>query len=344
MLCYISHNYRSYTSAGNKAKSDIERIMAEEGFRNVGLRQTSYHNKALSFLITLCGVLKAPFCLRRGDILVLQYPLKKYYTFLCRAAHLRGAKVVALIHDLGAFRRKKLTAAQEQKRLAHADFIVCANKKMKTYLQHNGCKAPLHCVEIFDYLSDSAPRSYPTPHKPYSIVYAGGLARGRGNFLCELENHMENFTVQFFGRGLDPEMAKQLKRVEYKGYMPSDRFIAETEADFGLVWDSSSIDECNGPWGEYLKINNPHKSAFYLRAGLPIIVWEQAAMASFVKEHGVGLIVKSLRDLDGILENLTPETYAQMRRNAADMCQRLAKGYFIRQAMEKADDYFQLTT
>lgn len=342
MLCYISHNYRNYTSAGNKAKSDIERIMAEEGFRNVGLRQTSYHNKALSFLITLCGVLKAPFCLRRGDILVLQYPLKKYYTFLCRAAHLRGAKVVALIHDLGAFRRKKLTAAQEQKRLAHADFIVCHNESMKAHLQRNGCKVPLHCLEIFDYLSETAPSSYPTPHKPYSIVYAGNLSRGRSNFLYKLGEEAHNFTVQLFGRGLDQETAKGWKHVSYKGFLPSERFIAEAQADFGLVWDGSSLDRCDGDWGEYLKYNNPHKTSFYLRAGIPVIIWEQAAIAPFIEKHKAGLTINTLRDLDGLLEKISPEDYAELKHNAASLSHKISQGYFTRQALEKAEDYFFL--
>ena len=79
--CYLSRNYKGVDGAGNKAKTDIERIMEENGYVNVGLRQTRYTNTILAFLVTLAGVLKLPFSLRKGDRLVLQYPLKKYFTF-----------------------------------------------------------------------------------------------------------------------------------------------------------------------------------------------------------------------------------------------------------------------
>lgn len=155
MNCYLSRNYKGTTSAGNKAKTDIERIMAEAGFRNVGLRQTVYNNSVLAFLFTLAGVLKAPFCLHASDCLVLQYPLKKYFSFVCNLAHLRGAKVIVVIHDLGSFRRKKLTVPQEIARLNHADYIIAHNESMLNFLRDNGCKAQLGTLGIFDYLSDS---------------------------------------------------------------------------------------------------------------------------------------------------------------------------------------------
>ena len=82
MNCYLSRNYKGLSSAGNKAKTDIEQIMEKMSFRNVGLRQTTYTNEVLSFLATLTGVLKSPFCLHKGDKLVLQYPLKKYFSFV----------------------------------------------------------------------------------------------------------------------------------------------------------------------------------------------------------------------------------------------------------------------
>ena len=53
MNCYLSRNYKGLSSAGNKAKSDIEQIMSEFSFRNVGLKQTTYHNSILAFAVTL---------------------------------------------------------------------------------------------------------------------------------------------------------------------------------------------------------------------------------------------------------------------------------------------------
>ena len=155
MNCYLSRNYKGTSSAGNKAKTDIEAIMSQMQYKNVGLQQTTYRNSIIAFLYTLIGVLKSPFCLHKGDSLVLQYPLKKYFTFVCRMAHMRGAKVIVLIHDLGSFRRKKLTVEKEIMRLNNADCIIAHNEKMKEWLEQHGCKAKLLTLGIFDYLSET---------------------------------------------------------------------------------------------------------------------------------------------------------------------------------------------
>ena len=109
MNCYASHNYRDFSHAGNISKNFNEHIMQDMGFKNVALRQTHFHNKILGFFATLAGVCVIPFRLHKGDRLVLQYPIKKYYTFICKMAHIRGAKVITLIHDLGCCRRKRHT-------------------------------------------------------------------------------------------------------------------------------------------------------------------------------------------------------------------------------------------
>lgn len=96
MICYLSRNYKGVNNAANKAKTDIEYIMEQCGYRNVGLKQTRYTNAVIAFILTLSGVLKSVFCLHKGDVLILQYPLKKYYTFVCCMAHLRGCKIITL--------------------------------------------------------------------------------------------------------------------------------------------------------------------------------------------------------------------------------------------------------
>ena len=155
--CYFSKNYRGIGFGGNKAKTDVETIMARAGFVNVGLKQTLYHNKVKGFIYTLLGVLKAAFSLRKGDVLLLQYPLKKYFSILCKIAHLKGATVIALVHDLGSFRRKKLSAAEEKKRLSNADYIIALNIVMKNWLIEQGYNQPMSTLDVWDYLSESKP-------------------------------------------------------------------------------------------------------------------------------------------------------------------------------------------
>ena len=333
--CYLSRNYKGVDGAGNKAKTDIECIMAENGFVNVGFRQTRYTNPVLAFLATLAGVLKAPFSLRKGDRLVLQYPLKKYFTFVCRMAHFRGAKVVVVIHDLGRKKKKKLTVGQEIRRLSHGDYIIAHNESMKRWLIEKGCQVPVGELEIFDYLSETKALPHGIVHKPYEVVYAGALSLRKNTFLYEVGAYVHSFRFNLYGNGFELDKAQGKTRFVYKGFVRSDDLIATAQGDFGLVWDGFSVDACTGDFGEYLKYNNPHKTSLYIRCELPVIIWDQAALAAFVRNNGIGICVASLAELDSVLEGLTSEQYAVMKRNVAVISERLSAGYYIRKALSE---------
>lgn len=332
-------NYFIEIGSNNKAKSDIDDIIKEMGFSNLTSIKKN-KNMFARFTTKICGVTRILTQLKRDDILFLQYPMKKFYKIACTFAHLKGAKVVTVIHDLGTFRRHKLTPEQENSRLSRTDFIIVHNEKMKEHLLHYGCKAQLYCLDIFDYLSPTEPATYTTPHHPWSVVYAGGLGKWRNEFLYKLEPHIHNWSLDIYGNGFEKEYAEDWKHIIYHGFMNSEDFVARIQADFGLVWDGDSINECSGDWGEYLKINNPHKTSFYLRSGLPVIVWSQAAMAPFVIKHGIGICVNSLADIGTALNSLTKEQYQAMKENAIRTGKRLGQGYFIKQALNKAINSF----
>lgn len=336
MNCYISRNYRSMKSAGSKAKTDIERIMEDMGFRNVGLSQTSCHNRLLHFLLNLSGVLKAPFCLHRGDTLVLQYPLKKYYNFVCNMAHCRGAKVVTVIHDLGSFRRKALTVAEETDRLNHSDYVIAHNRHMEAWLRDNGCRTRLGSLGIFDYLSDTSANGKTSPAEPWTVVYAGGLSHRKNSFLYEWGAGISEYRVRLYGNGFSKETAKGSDKFDEMGFVRSDELIETAEGHFGLVWDGTSTDACEGDFGEYLRYNNPHKTSLYIRCHLPVIIWRHAALADFVQQHGIGICVDSLSELDTVLSALTSEQYAGMRKNVIAMDRLVSTGHFFRTAVSEA--------
>ena len=56
---------------------------------------------------------------------------------------MKGAKTVSLIHDLGSFRRKKLTVEKEISRLSHSDYIIASNENMKKWLKEHGMQKPV---------------------------------------------------------------------------------------------------------------------------------------------------------------------------------------------------------
>lgn len=335
MLCYISRKFNDQNTAGHKAKSDMEALLEQMGFRNIGLADTRRKGKVATFAAVLAGVLKGVASLRKGDVLLLQYPLKKYYTFICRMAHLRGARVITLVHDLGSFRRRKLTPAREVRRLSNSDFIIALNPSMQRWLRDNGCMVPSAPLGIWDFLSPSEPPARQLEGCP-QVVYAGALGVRKNRFLYSWGTMVEGFGVNLYGWGFDPSQAERPEAISVKGFRLADELIATAEGHFGLVWDGDSATTCSGAWGEYLRYNNPHKTSLYLRCHLPLIVWKEAAIAPFVLENGIGIAVGSLEELPARLAQVTPADYDAMMDSVRRVSARIASGAYFREAVAKA--------
>ena len=361
MNCYIK------IDSTNKAKQDIDTLMAGMGFRNIAVRGVG-GRKAETFMRKVFSLVHSLFVLKRGDVLVMQYPYKKFYALQCRAARFKGARTITLIHDLGTFRRRKLTAPQEMRRLSHTDYIIAHNDRMKQWLvEHGRDGSTVGTLGIFDYLSKSQISNLPlrshcslisAPASPKSqsslpfgegwgeaplrgmagagrsVIYAGGLWEKKNAFLYDASDELEGCVMDLYGSG-NLDSSRFGKNIRYHGRIDSDEFIGMDKSGWGLVWDGDSCDGCGGIWGEYLKLNNPHKCSFYLRAGLPVIVWSQSAMADFVLGNKVGIAVERLADIPQALAVIGAEECRAIAANVAQMQRRLNEGYYFRKAMEE---------
>ena len=328
-LCYISRNYYNLTSAGNKAKTDNEDTLAEMGAINLGLPRSIRNSKILAFFLDLIGIIRACILLQKDDVLFLQYPVKKYFSFLCHVAHLKGARTVSLIHDLGSFRRKKLTIQKEINRLSNSDYIIASNEKMKGWLEEHGLQKPVGALGLFDYRSESKCPEEVTEREQVKVVYAGALSMKKNSFLIELSKALNHWQLLVCGNKEGLQGLQNNPLITYQGFVPSEEFIKHIDADFGLVWDGDSLAGCSGEYGQYLKWNSPHKVSFYLRAGLPLIIWKEAAVAPIIEEAGAGITISSLEELDAILANLTSEEKKEMKKQAVNLAQKLNKGGFL---------------
>lgn len=329
MNCYISMH------SPNTAKRHVDELMKRMGFKDLAV-ETGRGKVATYFrkLFSMCNIF---FKLKKGDVLVIQYPFKKFYVTQCKIAHLKGAKTVTLIHDLGTFRRRKLTAEKEVKRLSYTDVIIVHNQSMNDWLVKHGCKVPLVNLDIFDYLSTSEPSS--EPHKlsdTPTFTFAGGISRRKTAFLYQVDEVLDGCHFDLYGSGLIPGTEMEWKNTTYHGQIDSDEFIRTTTADWGLVWDGDTIDGCSGTWGSYLRINNPHKASFCLRAGLPVIVWKESAMAPFITSNGLGIAVNSLRELPTLLRNISQADYDRYKQAAMAMKDKLNQGFYFKKAFENA--------
>lgn len=335
MNYYISKNYRHLGSGGDKAKTDIESILSLNGFINAGLPQGRSQNAVKAYFTTLFSVLKGVSALKKDDILVLQYPLKKYYDYVVSKAVNRGARVITLIHDLGCFRRKKLTVEEEIKRLNHSYAIVVHSPAMLEWLRDHGITTRMVILGMWDYLSDAQPATQTLSHSPRPrLIFAGNVSPAANGWIYLLAENDPDVDLILYGGNID--QSKKTPNMIDMGFVESDTLISSAQGDYGVVWYGSSLDEGAGPLGDYLQYNAPHKTSLYIRAGLPVIIWEKAALAPIVTRLGVGITVPSLRDISKTIEKITPQQYADMRRNVSVLSDKLASGHFFTQALREA--------
>lgn len=323
-----------HINSTNKAKQDIDTLMQSMNFTDLAIKGIGGRSVE-TFIRKFLSMVSIFFRLKRGDVLVVQYPFKKFYVTQCLIARLKGAKTITLIHDLGAFRRRKLTIQQEIKRLSHTDYIIVHNEYMKSWLERHNCKVPMGCLGIFDYLSDYTPSEYTTTEPHNHIVYAGKIAKRKNMFWYKASDAIKGCQLDLYGP-CDLDQNQFGESINYNGFIPSDKFINSIQADWGLVWDGDSVDGLTGTWGEYLKLNNPHKTSFYLRASLPVIVCRESAMARFVNENKVGISVSSLSELPQKLATFKGEEYNVIKSNVKTMAERLQSGFYFRHALDEA--------
>ena len=141
-------------------------------------------------------------------------------------------------------------------------------------------------LDIFDYLIGKEGEKIQErgKRKPgYSCIIAGNLDKQKSAYVYELPKDIAfdlygpNYTGQAGGN------------ICYHGSFPPAELPYELEGNFGLVWDGISVDTCAGVYGEYLKVNNPHKTSLYLASGIPVFIWKEAALAEFVEQERVGI-------------------------------------------------------
>src|SRR5699024_8245020 len=315
-------------NAGPKAKRDISKILSEKlNFKNIEFYFSL--NNTISSKINKIKYLNwdIPRKLKNKKIdnIFIQYPI--YSTVVTEKilplldSHV---KVYYIIHDLESLRLFKNDAnylVEEINRLNKADGLVSHNSAMTKWLRENGVKTKISNLEIFDYLTENvAPKS-----NSYEKTLCYSINLQKSDFLI-------NRFYPIYVYVPNPKK-KYPNTLNYKGVFTPEELPKHLKENFGLIWDGNRIDECNGVYGEYMKYNNPHKVSLYLSSGLPVIIWEKAALAGFVSKHQAGIVVESLAQLQDRLGSLTEEEYLNLRHNAQLVSEKLKKGHYVLEAV-----------
>lgn len=348
---YIREETGTENNALSKARSDANQILRDMGLSPLAVRRqqmTKSRLKRILFtaLYAFIDWRKVGRHIEQGTNLILPFPLVNNLHFnnrvaetLRRLKETKGIRLILLIHDIDSLRFSDdhaLQYEQEKRYFSIADVCIAHNDAMKRYLQKEGMEVPIVTLGIFDYLYDRQPvykrRETFCADTP-EVVIAGNMDREKTAYLGKLKQ-IDGVRFHLYGPNYSETTAGQ--NTEYFGVYPPEELPEHIRGDFGLIWDGDSLEACSGDYGAYLRYNNPHKTSFYLSLGLPVIVWEQAAIAEFVTSNRVGIAISDLRELKKRLAGITKAEYAAMCAQAENLARQLRGGYYLRHAVSEA--------
>ena len=328
MKYFLKETYAKANHAEPKARMDAEKIMLDSGYLEYVLTEIQKNNN-----------------LNQNDIIIFQFPLlwqslKKQIRM--KFLKKRNFKAYLLIHDIESLRNKKIKSfsdfkysivyfLQNKTVLERVDGIIAHNDKMKSELVKMGIsKEKIVTLEIFDYLIPNF-----NEDKNYDkdkILLAGNFDIRKTRYARELPEKPE-FEIY----GINFENENLPNNVHYKGAFTPDELPNHLQGGFGLVWDGDSAHTCSGMYGEYLKINNPHKASLYLASEFPIIVWSQSALADFVKKNNCGILVNSLFEIAETLKSISESEYQELIKNSKRIGKKIRQGHYLKTSLEKCE-------
>ena len=335
--------------AGSKAPGDVQAIAAECGFEAFPMHRLIPPNRLWFPVMRLLRRLQRNRYERDvpgESVLFVQFPTsivggtfnRPMTELVRRVKETKRQKLVSLIHDVECIRGKteplSLPMSEDLRFWCEtADVLIVHNRRMADWFQRNGVSPTrLIPLEIFDYLAPGfVPRPDATDSR--SVCIAGNLDSAKAGYLAQLADIAD---VRWELYGPNYRSAGRTEQIRYHGTVAPERLPERLEGGFGLVWDGDSIDSCAGGMGEYLRVNAPHKLSLYLAAGLPVIVWDESAVADFVREHGVGFPVRSLREIGSCIAAVSEPDYDRLKRNAGAISAKLRSGHFTKTALAKA--------
>lgn len=346
MNYYLCEKKTNGVNATSKARNDFASIMGSmEGWLPLEVHSCwdinrGIYDKASALVTTWRDWRAISRIVGFEDILVVPYPLAtqpKVATTvipLISRVKSKGAKVILFIHDLDSVRWQGVYN-NDRSYVDLADAVVVHNESMGNLVE-GWTSSPVIRLGVFDYLYDGLPSPYER-----GIDVAGNLSPEKSRWIYKVIDSIPAIPLNLFGAGYTNE--KSSANISYRGAFPADELPSKLTGLFGLVWDGDSVDTCAGPYGEYLRINSPHKLSLYLAVGKPVIIWSEAAEAPFVKENGVGIAVDNIQQAFDAYRSMNEIDLDRYQKNAQSISRLITSGYFTKCAISEAVDALRRT-
>ncbi len=319
----------------DRARRDVSRIAGENGYvllnQEAAPKTDKWYQQALHYARITLDWGKLFFKLHHGDLLLMQYPYHpaKMAPIARWALHFlqwKGAKTAAWVHDLDSLRRLDDASARwsDQELLTRFDQVIAQNQRMKDYLIGQGLHEDKVIIAMLQDLTEGG--EVPVRELSMSVCVAGDLSRKRNRYLHDLPRTKLHWHLH--GEG----WKGKAKRTDITWHGGKLEALAGA---FGLLWGGMSCQGITGANGAYAMITSPRAASLYLSAGMPLIVWKWSALAAFVRENNLGLVVDNISAIPGAISALTAEDYVQMAANARAFGAKLRRGDMTREALEE---------
>jgi hypothetical protein len=335
----LTENNGQQFHAGSKARNDADIILSHYKFFHL-INYSSGNNVEagqskgpIYYLKRVINWRKSALSLQgiRNKIIFAQFPDYSPPFFQGSIKRLfANNKMIFLVHDVDSLRDFG-NQKDELEILNNALIVIVHNEIMAEGLKKRGVIKPQFItLGMFDYLSDKIP-VLKTFQK--AVVFAGNL--GKSQFLQKWLASKRNYDINLYGIGLDNQQSLP-EHTNYCGSYSPEQLPHVIAGGFGLVWDGDSIETGHGPMGVYTKYNNPHKFSLYVAAGIPVIVWKEAAVAKIVRKYDIGICVDNLRQVNDFMNEITPLEYRRLVKNAQELQTRILSGFYLTRAIDKA--------
>ena len=319
----------------DKARLEVQRIAGEMGYAaiNPAVNQPAqkWWQQALIWGRAAVTWGKLFFKLHHGDLLLVQYPHYPQETapIVRCALHMlqwKGARTAAFVHDLDSLKHLQHPHARwsDQELLPRFDRVIVHNRRMADYLSGQGVREE-HLIQLT--LPD-LPGTVTSPVRSLSgsVCVVGNLARKHNGYLHDVPK--TKLQWHLYGEGWKGK-AGRTDMVCHGGK------LEQLEGSFGLVWEGASTRTIAGAAGAYMMLQSPRVMSLYLTQGMPVIVWKWSAMAAFVQEEKLGLVVDTIADIPGTIAAVSEAEYADMAAAARAWGEKLRQGGMTRAALEE---------
>lgn len=327
----VTTEFPQQRTAWTKARIDVIQLAEEAGYETVVLPAGTGPREWLQFASQLRRSLSP------GGHILLEYPIvqrkRLYLLHLYRLLH--QVRLYGLIHDLDSLRYDS-PPSREIAILKLFDGLISHNRVMTGWLRQSGITRPIVDLNLFDYRCPASRTWHEDGiSSPLKVLCAGNLSFNKAGYLYDPAlAELQGVELSLYGAFYDPARVSHQAAV-FKGVFDPSAPMLDGPYHFGLIWDGSGARTCEGAYGHYMRFNNPHKLSLYVSLGLPVVVWKEAAIAHFVLEQGIGVVVSDLRELGELSRRVSSEDYRRMAANILPLSHEVRRGAFLGRALDQ---------